>query len=231
MTFFTMFCKGVIMPGLIVLSSMILSIINYSKVYNCEKITGYLDGDLYTNSVPQNDIVVMNILITYSIFYFIFNYILSKSTTSKESYYLVNALISIASPLIGFLWMVYPEPTIPASVYYSLDNKYIMLENVSLTYLRDDTSKVRIIMANERFQGFSDYLSPGPWIVPFSFTWMNTCLEQFINFQSIIKSIYIVLVILGSLYSGILILASYLKFRKEKRIRGEGGEEEKKSMI
>lgn len=233
MTILSMFCKGVFIPGMIVISSMITSIVNYyTNAFDCGKITGYLDGNLYTDARPINDMTVMNLLIVYMFFYFVLNFLTSKSSGNKDTYYFINALLSIASPLVGLLWMEYPTPEIPANIYYSMEEKYIMLENVSLTFLRDEENKVRIIMASEKFQGFSPAdLSPGPWMIPFSFSWMNMCLEQVINFQYLIKEVYIVLLILSSLYAGILILVSYLKYRRDARVKVEEEEEEKKTMI
>jgi hypothetical protein len=123
------------------------------------------------------------------------------------------------------LWMDFPQPLIPANVYFSFEDHFIELQGVQLTYLQDGASQVRIIMASESFQGFESYLAPGPWMVPFSFSWMNNCLGDLVNFQSLLKKLFIACICTSSTLAGFLIFASFVRFRNHGRIQINNQEE------
>jgi len=239
-------CKGILVPGIVIFTSLLLSIINFEIVSNnisknCGKITGYLDGDLYTDARATGDSNVMTVLSLYLVIYFLINYCVYKGlivgASGKSSYYIINALFSIGAPLIGMLWMDLPQPLVPANVYFSLDEKFIELPGVQITYLQENQDKVRIIMASDSFSGFESYLAPGPWMIPFSFSWMNSCLVEFVNFQLLIKKLFIACLAVAASFTGSLIFASFVKFRNQGRIQreeeedGEKRDEERKSMI
>jgi hypothetical protein len=234
-------CKGVFIPGIVIFASLIISIINfdYPKVIseNCGKITGYLDGDLYTDAQATGDSNVMIVLFLYFLIFFIFNYCIYKGfissihSSGKQSYYIINALYSLGAPIIGMLWMDFPEPLIPANVYFSFEDHFIELQGVQLTYLQDGASQVRIIMASESFQGFESYLAPGPWMVPFSFSWMNNCLGDLVNFQSLLKKLFIAFICTSSTLAGFLIFASFVRFRNHGRIQINNQEEHREEHL
>lgn len=239
---FSFLCKGILIPGIVTFTSLLLSIINLEVVSNnistnCGKITGYLDGDLYTDARAVGDSNVLTVLALYLVIYFLINYCAYKGlivgASGKSSYYIINSLFSIGAPLIGMLWIGMPEPLVPANVYFSLDEKFIELSGVQITYLQDNQDKVRIIMASDSFPGFESYLAPGPWMIPFSFSWMNSCLVEFVNFHSLIKKLFIACLAVAASFTGSLIFASFIKFRNQDRVtfRDEKDIEEKKSMI
>jgi hypothetical protein len=123
--------------------------------------------------------------------------------------------------------MDFPDPQIPANVYYFSNEHYIQLDNVQITYLQDEKSKVRIIMATDKFGGYESYLAPGPWMVPYSFSWMNDCIVEFVEVQTLLKYIDIGLLVVGST---IALLSMYISFHQHRHVSSVATEVEMQSL-
>jgi hypothetical protein len=213
--------KGVIFPFSIVLTCLITSSIYINKInnYNYGKITAYIDNNLYTDANPFADSLIIYINTAILFIYIIFNWLYYKSNSTKESFYLFSTFYSLIASVLN-ISIIFEDidPVIPANIYLLKDSKYILMDNIKITYLRDETQAVRIIMADDKFSGYEQELPPGPWLQPYSLSWMSDCVDYFVNQKYIFKNIFIAIIIINALLVFIYTYIAYQKYNRSRRI-------------
>jgi hypothetical protein len=225
--------KGFIFPFSVILTTIIANAIYANNInnYSYNKITAYLDNDLYTDAVPYVDsfMLVFNSIILG--FFVIVYWVVYRSIINKEAFYIIMSIYSLLPPILSlFSNSDEIEPLIPANVYLLNDYKYILLDNVKITYLRDNNDAVRIIMADDKFIGYNNELAQGPWLLPFSLSWMSDCVDYFVKQKNIFKIVYIATFVTNIFLVLIYFFMAYQKYNQSKRINAYDPEE-KSSMI
>jgi hypothetical protein len=218
--------KGFLIPFAIILATTgcnIAQLHGINNLTNGIEITGYLDNNLWTNAALIMDNFTMGFNIVY-VFASILTQFMCFLTVSgnREGYYILAGIMSIFPSVISLAYGQLVNPTIPAPVFYKVAEGYIPIDGVELSYLRDEESTVRIIMAGDTFPGFrlgdEQILPAGPWILPYSFTIISRYSESIYAIAGQFRMAYMILLGFGIALTAISLVTAFYKYQRARNI-------------